>query len=90
MLKDLIKKVNCNLTIEVNNHKTYYQTAEDYLQDEYHKDFLSEIDKEVYEKMIEKDSIIEIQIYPNTPISFFKIYHFDIDEAIDQAINELC
>jgi len=32
-LKELIKKCACSVTLEVNNHKNYYQTVEEYVSD---------------------------------------------------------
>lgn len=32
------------------------------------------------------DTIIEIHFYPDTPVGFYKIFHYDLDMAIDEAL----
>ena len=48
---------------------------------------MEDISKEVYEKMIELNTIIELQFYPDTPIGSYKIYHYDLEMAIDEALT---
>jgi hypothetical protein len=50
---------------------------------------LEDIDKDVYEKMKELNTIIELQYYPDTPIGFYKVYHYDLQMAIDEALSSL-
>jgi len=43
------------------------------------------VSEEIRAKMIETDRILELHFYPNTPISFYNILHYDYDELIKQA-----
>tara|TARA_R110000782_G_scaffold82986_1_gene163007 strand:+ start:56 stop:319 length:264 start_codon:yes stop_codon:yes gene_type:complete len=83
-LQELIKKTKCSVTITVNNHRDYYETIEKYINIEKRKD----ISNDIWQKMIESDTCIELQVYPDTPIGFYVIYHYDIENAIDIALNE--
>lgn len=51
--------------------------------------FKEETGEDVIKKIIETDTIVELQFYPNSPIGFYKIYHYDVDKAIDKAIEIL-
>ena len=89
-LLELKNKCKCGISITINQHKNYYDTAEEYFQNnEFMKEYLTEgdIDPEVYEKMKEFDTIIEIQFYPHTPIGFYKIFHYDLEMALDESLN---
>jgi len=83
-LQELIKKTKCSITITVNNHRDYYETIEQYIKPEERKD----ISNDIWQKMIELDTCIELQVYPDTPIGFYVIYHYDIEKVIDIALNE--
>lgn len=82
-LKELIRKTKCSITIEINDHRDFYGTIEKYV-DEKEKKF---IDKEVWNKMIELDSLVSLQFYPCTPIGSYRIHHYDVEKAIDQALE---
>ena len=88
-LKELISLCKASVTISTNNHKDNYQTIDDYVNDLIfiNEDIISEIGNDVYEKMIELDTIIVIYAYPLTPIGSYIIYHYDVDEAIDIALR---
>ena len=46
-----------------------------------------DISKDVLQKMIEKDTIIELTFYPDTPVGSYIIYGYDLDLVLDEAIN---
>lgn len=39
--------------------------------------------------MKELNSIIDLHFYPDTPIAFYKVYHYDLEKAIDKALSIL-
>lgn len=84
-LQKLIDKCKCGVRITVNGHRDYYETVEQHLSEE----DLEDIDPNVYQKMKELNKIVVIQYYPDTPIGFYKIYHYDIEMAIDKALLSL-
>ena len=50
------------------------------------RDYKPEIDAAVRAKMIETDTIVEIQFYPVTPIGSHVVWHYDIDTALDESL----
>jgi len=87
-LNKLIQECKCGVHIIVNSHKDYYESVEKHFKDNPIKsEDLEYIESEVYEKMKELDTIIEIQCYPNTPIGSFTVYHYDLELAIDEALK---
>ena len=89
-LQTLIEKCKCGVHITVNGHRDYYETVEQYFEEDpmMEKDF-EDIEANVYEKMKELNTIVELQYYPDTPVGFYKIYHYDIEKAIDEALSSL-
>lgn len=84
-LKQLISKCKCGVFVSVNEHRDYYQAVEGRLADlDVNNDDLT---KEVMEKMVETDTLIQIQFYPDTPIGFHTVYHYDLDSALSEALE---
>lgn len=90
-LKELINKCKADIHLTINNHKSSYQSVTDYINDliEIKSIDNEDIEPEIYEKMKELDTIIELQFYPRTPIGFNVVYHYDIEQAIDEALETL-
>lgn len=82
-LQELISICNGSVTISVNGHKDCYESVEQFITEDYKED----IDKHVLLEMINRDVIIEIQAYPRTPVGFFTVYHYDINEAINTMLD---
>lgn len=82
-LKRLIDLCKASVSVTINEHRNYYQTVEQYLEE----DDIEDVDQEVINKMVELDTIVELQCYPRTPIGFHLIHHYDVDQAIDSAIS---
>lgn len=89
-LNKLIQRCKCCVYLKVNSHRDYNETVEQYFKSypSYEED-LENIDKDVYEKMKEINTIIELQYYPDTSIGFYKVYHYDLEMAIDIALSSL-
>jgi hypothetical protein len=67
------------LSIQHNEHKATYTSINDYLNEDYVKECIS------YEEAhlcLQKDEIWEVQLYPNTPIGFYKTCASTLREAI--------
>jgi len=71
MINDWLKNLPPyhQLYITHNGHRTSYQSMNDYLSEEYIKE---EISFDEAQLCLKTDSIWEIQIYPITPIGFYK------------------
>jgi len=83
-LEDLIKKCN-NFHLTVNDHRTEYMTVSEYLSKLETQGMLDQEDvhDDVVKKMIENDTLIELQVYPHTPCGFIYTVHYDLQMAID-------
>ena len=79
-IEEFIKKHKpLNLYVEYNDHKSSYETVEDYITERYIEDE-EIIDKE---ECIKKDTLYSIQVYPKTLIGFYKIYASSIEKALE-------
>lgn len=85
-LKELISRCKCGVIVTVNDHRNIYENLEQWLVDN-RVDSGIPMGSEVWQKMIELDTVINVQFYPNTPVGFYDIYHYDLDAALDQALN---
>lgn len=86
-LRSLIAACKCGVHITVNEHRDYYKTAIQQLQElEWAMNDL-EIEPDVRKIMEETNTIVCVQAYPDTPVGFFIVYHYDIDEAIATVLK---
>ncbi len=86
-LQKLLDKCKCGVNLTVNQHRNYYQTAEEALKEKEGYECPPEIEPEVRAAMIDKNVIIDLQFYPHTPIGSYNIYHYDLDMALDEALD---
>lgn len=85
-LNELLKRCKCGVYLTVNAHRDYYRTAAQTLDELSKQEDPPEIPDDVRQKMIESNTIIDLQFYPNTPVSFYVIYHHDLNAALDEAL----
>jgi len=86
-LKELLSKCKCGVYLTVNEHRNYYQSVAERLEEIACFEAPPDIPQEIRTKMIETDTIVQIQFYPDTPIGFYFIYHWDLDAALTKALN---
>jgi hypothetical protein len=89
-LTELVSKCKASVSININGHKDVYQTVEQYIQD-MDENAISyiKIHPDVLKEMIKRDTVIEVYFYPNSPVSFHLVYHYDVDLALDKALELL-
>lgn len=85
-LKELLIRCKCGVYLTVNEHRDYYDTAAFALDEAKGRECPPEIEPDVENRMIETDTIVRIQFYPDTPIGSYEIWHYDIDAALDAAL----
>jgi len=85
-LKKLMAKCKCGMFLSVNEHRDYYMTAEESLKELASRECPPEITDEVRKKIIETNTIVELQFYPNTPIGSYRVIHHDLDAALTEAL----
>ena len=87
-LNELFNLCAASVTVTHNEHKGIYQTVDEFLNDQ--EQFTHErldIDPDVRKFMIERNTMITLHAYPNTPIGFYTVYHWDLLAAVDQMID---
>ena len=91
-LAQIQQKCKCSVAININRYKDYYQTIQEGI-DEVNQMLRSSrgnlLSQEMVNKMIEHNTIIDLQFYPDTPIGFYSIYHYDLEMALDEALEIL-
>jgi len=83
-LKILMGRCKCGVMLTVNDHRNVYISAAEALEDLLSQGF--EVSKEIAAKIIETDTMIDLHFYPDTPVGFYKVLHYDIDAALDEAL----
>ena len=83
----LMNRCKNTIHLNVNSHKGFYQTLDKYLDDLKILGIDEEdISVEMRDKMIELDTIIQLDLYPDTAIGSYTIYDCDYDSALDRAL----
>lgn len=72
------------LYITHNGHHSSYETMSDYLNHDFMRDDISYEDAQ---ECLKTDSIWEIQIYPATPISFYKTAAATFERAMELLLE---
>lgn len=90
---DKLQKIsdNCKgaVYLRINDHRNCYETVEHTLESALGYECPPQIEEKVYKAMIERDTIINLQFYPHTPIGSYDLYHYDLDLILDQALKIL-
>lgn len=76
-----------SVSVEVNRHRDFYQSVEEYINEMHDKG--EDIAKDVLEEMIRRDTIVEVQAYPDNAIGFFVVEHYDVNTAIKRMIRAI-
>ena len=84
-LTKLLARCKCGVHLTVNEHRNVYESAKKVLDSPEADDW--EISNEVRLKIIETNTLISIVFYPDTPIGFYHVLHYDIDAALDEALE---
>lgn len=89
-LNKIIERCKCGVYLNINTHKDVYQTTEEAIEEIQYRMVDSgcdPLDDYLVNRMIHHDIIINLQFYPNTPISSYGLYHYDLDEILDIAVD---
>jgi hypothetical protein len=83
-IKWLFDRCKASVSISQNNHRDYYQSIPDYLEDQIPN---GASDKSVLEEMVKRDTLVCVHAYPDTPVGFYSEYHYDLELALDLIIS---
>jgi hypothetical protein len=81
--KELVSLCKASVEITVNEHKNDYSTVENYIS----KENREGIEDDVFDEMVKRDTVVEIRAYSHTPVGFYHIFHYDIDKAVEEALD---
>lgn len=85
-LQQLISACKCGVYVEVNRHRDYYEQVAERMEEARLQEALA---PEVLAEMIARDTVVEIQFYPRTPNTFYRVFHYDLDTALTEALEAL-
>ena len=85
-LKELMARCKCGVLLSVNEHRVYYETPAQRLA--WYDDLACppEIGDEVRAGILSSGNIVDLHFYPESPIGFYQIVHYDLDEALRLAL----
>ncbi len=76
---------DCGLYLTHNEHRDYYQSVEEWVDEHEGYDFK---DTDSKAKAIETDEVWTLHWYPDTPIGFYSIAAPTLDELLEYAQEE--
>ena len=86
-LRALLARCKCGVYVLVNMHRDVYETAEEWWErEDMIGDSLSDTPLEVRANMIRLDTVFDVQFYPDSPVSFYRVVHYDLDAALEEAL----
>jgi hypothetical protein len=89
-LHEILARCKCGVYLTVNQHRDNYESATDYLKSRAsYSDECADTPADIVAKMIETDTIIELQFYPDTSIGCYILFHHDLDAAICEGVRIL-
>ena len=86
-LMKLIAGCNSGVAVLINDNKTVYQTAEQYFAQLESFNTGIDVSEEIMKEMISRDFIVNIHFYPRTSVAFYSVYHYDLEAALDEALE---
>ena len=84
-LEDIHSLCKCGVFVSINEHRDYYESVKEHLTG----DEVSELAPDVLAEMVKRDIVIACQFYPDTPISSYIVYHYDLDACLTAALEIL-
>ena len=86
-LKVLLARCKYGVSLQVNDHRDYYNTAEEALEEARGYECPPEISDPVRKIMIDTNTIITCQFFPDTPIGSYDVWHYDLDECLKECLK---
>lgn len=89
-LQKLLSMCKCGVYLEVNEHRHCYNSvAQKFEELDNLNSKPANISPEMRAEMIARDTVVELQFYPRTPVCFHKVYHYDVAAALRIAVQAL-
>lgn len=84
-LEELMGLCKCGVFVRINEHESYYESVVDAIVS--YTDLDMELGEEIEYEMKSRNSVIDIQCYPLTPVGSIKVVHYDLEMALGLAVS---
>ncbi|GAB4023756.1 hypothetical protein GCM10028808_74960 [Spirosoma migulaei] len=85
-IQKLFESCQAEVIVFYNGHKSTGESVDEYLTDWGDGQAAKAISQEVYIEMIKRDTVIVIQFYPFSPLDYKLVFHYDLEQAAEQAL----
>ena len=76
----LLAVCRCAVYLSINDHRNLYVTAADWLAEQ--GDAVLDVDADVLKRMVDTNTVVDLQFYPSTPVGSYRVLHWNPDEAV--------
>lgn len=80
----ILDRCKSEVTLTYNPHKPSYESVESFMES---FDRYKDVEMEVLAFMREKDTIFQLQMYPDNSVGSYTVYHHDIDSLMVEAAD---
>jgi hypothetical protein len=81
-LEELIEMCKCEVSVVVNEHTVYYEDLKEYLET---RD--TELSDAEINEIVSHKRLVEVIVYPDTPVGNYCIYGYDIEMVAKELID---
>jgi ferritin-like protein len=85
LLEFIASRCQCEVSVEINSHRNFCESVLDYLRGP--DDSTDDIAPDVLNEMVARNSLVVVQFYPDTPIGFYAVRHYDLKAALQIAAD---
>lgn len=80
----LLGRCKASITITVNPHRDVYQSAREWIDEQREREPDGNLDlaPDIEAEMVSRNAVVEIQAYPDTPVGFYTVLHYDLALAL--------
>jgi len=87
--QQILNRCKCGVHLTINEHRDYYQSAEQRLEELDCLECPPELEDDISQTMIDTNTIIDLQFFPDTPVGSYSVYHHDLEMALNEALEYL-
>lgn len=86
-LQQLITRCKGAVFVTINDHRDRYETVEQYIARKEDNEQPMYLLDDISDGMRARDSIVNIIFYPDTPVGFCEVWHYDLEAALDECLT---
>jgi len=87
-VEKLVSLCKGSVSIRFNDNTTNYETVEECIRTDF-SGLYKGLDDDVAAEMFRRNRMVEVHFYPDTPVGFYHITHYDLEAAVDEALEVL-